>query len=121
MLAGGAAALFGELFTPLYLAARVWTTATSYAPDGTLTRVQTEADCRAQIDAATEQMRAAEGYSTTDRALYLLRASFDGPLDSDCELEVDAGPYAGTRWRIAAPIESDPAAAYWLARGVLQK
>lgn len=119
MLAGGAAALFGAIFSPLYLAGRVWTTATTYDARGEMQRAQASAaDCRVQVDAATERMREAEGYSTTDRALYVLRSSFSGAFDSDCEITVDEGPYAGSRWKVAAPIESDPAAAYWLARGV---
>lgn len=121
LLAGGAAALFGELFGELYLAGRVWSGATTYAADGTMQRGETVAACRLQVDAATERMVAAEGYTTSDRALYVLRSSFAGPLDSDCEVGVDEGPYSGTRWRVAAPIESDPGAAYWLCRGVLLK
>jgi len=121
MLAGGAAALFGELLGPAYLAGRVWAGATTYATDGSMTRAETVADCRVQVDAATERMVAAEGYTTSDRALYVLRSSFAGPLDSDCEVGVDEGPYSVTRWRVASPIESDPGAAYWLCRGVLLK
>ena len=121
LLGGGAAALFGEIFAPSYLAARIWVGATTYAPDGTMTRDETTADCLAQVDAATERMVQTEGYTTSDRALYVLAASYDGVLDTDCEIAVDEGPYAGTRWKVAAPIDRDPAAAYWLCRGVLQE
>lgn len=118
LLGGGVAALFGELLAPLYLNGRVVVTAQAYADDGTLTRAQTEKACRVQVDVATERMVATGGYSINDRAIYVLRDSFAGSLDSDCEILVDAGPYGGTRWRVAAPIESDPGAAYWLCRGV---
>lgn len=121
LLAGGAAALFGELLSPLYLAGRVWTGATTYATDGSMTRAGAPAGCRVQVDAATERMVQTEGYTTSDRALYVLRSSFGGPLNTDCEIAVDEGPYAGSRWKVAAPIDSDPGAAYWLCRGVLQK
>lgn len=121
MLAGGAAALFGELLSPLYLAGRVWSNITTYATDGSMTRAAPAAACLVQVDAATERMVQTEGYTTSDRALYVLRASFSGSLNTDCEIAVDEGPYAGTRWRVASPIDSDPAAAYWLCRGVLQK
>lgn len=121
LLAGGAAGLFGELLGPLYLAGRVWSNATTYATDGTLTRAATPAGCLVQVDAATERMVQAEGYTASDRAVYVLRASFAGPLTTDSEIAVDEGPYAGTRWKVASPIESDPGAAYWLCRGVLQK
>lgn len=121
LLAGGAAALFGELLTPMYLAGRIFRGTTGYAPDGTMTRGEEPADCRVQVDSATEQMQAAEGYTTDDRALYVLRASYAGEFDSDCEIAVDEGPYGGTRWRVATPIDGDPAGAYWRCRGVLQK
>lgn len=118
LLAGRAASLFGELFTPLYLPGRLFMVASAYGGDGSLTRTTTEKPCLVQVDAATERMIRTEGYTTTDRALYILRAGFNGSVDSDCEIAVDAGPYAGSRWKVATPIESDPAAAYWLCRGV---
>lgn len=121
MLAGGAAALFGQLLGGSYLAGRIWRGTLSYATDGSLTRAEAPATCRVQVDAATERMVATEGYTASDRALYLLRASYDGEFDTDCEIAVDEGPYAGTRWKVAAPIDGDPAGAYWRARGVLQK
>lgn len=120
MLAGGAAALFGEILGPLYLRGRIWVTTSAYGGDGSLTRTQTVTDCRVQVDAATERMVQAEGYTSSDRAIYVLRGSRGGvPLDSDCEIEVDEGPYTGSRWKVATPIESDPGGAYWLCRGVL--
>lgn len=121
MLAGGAAGLFGELLGPLYLAGRVWSNATTYATDGTISRANALVDCLVQVDAATERMVQTEGYTASDRALYVLRSSYAGPFTTDCEIAVDEGPYAGTRWRVASPVESDPGAAYWLCRGVLQK
>ncbi len=121
LLAGGAAALFGEILGGAYLAGRVWTTTIAYAPDGSMTRTETESPCLLQVDSATEEMVAAEGYTTSDRAIYVLRSSFDGAFDTDCEIAVDEGPYAGTRWKVASPIDGDPGAAYWLCRGVLQK
>lgn len=119
LLSGGVASLFGQLLGSSYLAGRIWMGATTYAPDGRLTRARSVYEIRVQVDAATERMVQNEGYTATDRALYVLRASYDGPLNSDCEVAVDEGPYAGTRWRVASPIESDPGAAYWLCRGVL--
>lgn len=118
LLGGGVAGLFGELLDSVYLEGRVVTASLAYADDGTLTRAHVEAPCRVQVDAATERMVATEGYSVNDRALYVLRNSFAGSIDSDCEIHVDSGPYGGTRWRVSAPIDSDPGAAYWLCRGV---
>ena len=121
ILAGAAGGLFGELRGPLYLAGRVWSNATTYAADGTISRANAPVDCLVQVDAATERMVQTEGYTASDRALYVLRSSYAGPFTTDCEIAVDEGPYAGTRWRVASPVESDPGAAYWLCRGVLQK
>ena len=121
LLGGGAAALFGEIMAPLYLDGRVWSGETAYAPDGTMTRTREASPCKVQVDSVTERMIAAEGYTESDRALYVLRASYDGPFDTDSEVSVDSGPYAGTRWKVAAPIDGDPVAAYWRCRGVLQK
>lgn len=120
MLAGGTAALFGQLLSGTYLAGRVWRQATTYGADGSITRDETLIECRVQVDAATERMVATEGYTTDDRALYVLRSSYSGTFDTDCEVAVDEGPYAGSRWKVAAPIDGDPAGAYWRCRGVLQ-
>ena len=121
LLGGGAAALFGEILGPSYLAGRIWTGGLAYAADGSMMRSEAEFDCLVQVDAATEKMINTEGYTASDRALYVLRSSFAGDVDTDCEISVDEGPYAGTRWKVASPIDSDPGAAYWLCRGVLQK
>ncbi len=121
LLAGGAAALFGEILGGSFLAGRIWSGDLTYAADGSLTRAEEGAACLVQVDSATEEMISAEGYTTSDRALYVLRSSYAGEFNSDCEIAVDEGPYAGTRWKVASPIDGDPAAAYWLCRGVLQK
>lgn len=121
LLDGGAAALFGEVMAPLYLAARVRVMATTYTATGDLQRVGTDLACLAQVDRATEAMRALPDAAATDRALYVLAASFAGTLVEGAEIEMLAGAYAGTTWRVADPIDRDPAAAYWLCRGVLGK
>lgn len=121
LLGGGLQALFGEILGGAYLAGRVFAQATVYAPDGSFTRGVAAAACKLQVDEATEQMQAAEGYTSSDRAIYVLRSTYAGTLDTDAEIAVDEGPYAGTRWKVASPITSDPGAAYWLVRGVRQK
>lgn len=120
-MSGGAAALFGEVLSPLYLPATVSSASNAYDLEGEVQRTSADQDCRAQVDAATERMRAAEGYTTADRAIYILANTFAGEVTSDSEITMHAGPYAGTRWRLQAPIERDPAGAYWLARGVLPR
>lgn len=121
LLSGGAAALFGEVLSPLYLPATVYRAETTYGDDGEMQRTSSAQDCRAQVDAATERMRENPEYTSSDRAIYILASTFAGELDSDAEITVHAGPYAGTRWRLQAPIERDPCGAYWLARGTLAR
>lgn len=121
MLAGGAAALFGELLGGSYLPARLTRQTDTYAPGGKLQRSSAPGECLAQVDRCTERMVQAEGYTATDRAIYILAASFEGEVDTDGKIEVLEGPYAGAVFRLASPIDRDPACAYWLCRGVEDK
>lgn len=121
LLDGGGVALFGEVFAPLYLPATVYAMAQTYNNRGDVSRTPIERSCRAQVDAATERMRTQPDFATTDRAIFVLAASLDADVNSDMEITVNAGPYAGTRWKVADPIDRDPCGAYWLCRGVLGK
>lgn len=121
LLDGGAAALFAEIFTPLYLPATVYAASTTYNGRGDPRRSLAEHDCRAQVDGATQTMRTQPDFAATDRAVYVLADTLEGELLEGHEVVVHAGPYAGTRWRVAAPVDRDPAGAYWLARAVLGK
>jgi hypothetical protein len=122
LLSGGAAALFGELFSSLYLRAVLVQRTESSSDLGKLRRSRTERNCLAQVDRCTERMVAAEGYTDTDRGIFILAASVgDGGVDTGCEIEMQEGPYAGQAFRLASPIDRDPAAAYWLARGARVK
>lgn len=122
LLDGGAAALFGEILSPLYLPATVYGTGgNTYSEKGTLQRTAGDRECLAQVDACTESMRAAEGYTDTDRGVFILAASLDGDALTGQEITVHKGPYAGTRWRLASPIDRDPAGAYWRARAARVK
>lgn len=123
LLGGDAAALFGELFSGEYVAGTLQRNVDAYDGEGNLTRGGGSADCRVQVDRVTERMVQAEGYTATDQAVYVL-AKPGGALpdvdvlDSDCEITVLAGPYAGQSYKVASPIDRDPAGAYWLCRGV---
>lgn len=120
LLDGGAAALFTQVMTPLYLPAIVYGAARVYDNFGRYTvGDDVERSCRAQVDSATETMRAQPDYSDTDRAIYVLANTLGGDLSSDDEISVTAGPYAGSRWKVSQPIDRDPAGAYWRCRGVL--
>lgn len=122
LLGGGAAALFGELLAGEYLPGTLRTVTDTYDLGGTLTRSTEARACRVQVDRATERMVANEGYTVGDVALYVLAAP-PAPLepvdelDTGAEITVTAGPYGGQTFKVGAPIDRDPAAAYWLARG----
>lgn len=122
LLDGGAAALFGEILAPLYLPAVLYGTGeNTYSEKGTLQRVGGDRPCLAQVSTCTEAMRAAEGYTDTDRGVFILATSLDGDALTGQEIVVSKGPYAGTRWRLASPIDRDPAGAYWRARAARVK
>jgi hypothetical protein len=122
LLAGGAAALFGELLGGEYLPATLTNNTDTYDNRGNLTRGGVPVDCRVQVDRATERMVQAEGYTTNDVAVFVLAVpGGDLPaivaLDTGAQVTVREGPHAGGIFKLGAPIDRDPAAAYWLARG----
>jgi hypothetical protein len=119
-LLDGAAAFFGELFAGEYHDATVRSNTTTYVNGGDIRRAQADRACKAMVDAATERMVGTEGYTATDRAIYILAATLEGDVNTDCEIVMDAGPHAGGRFKLASPIERDPGAAYWLCRGIRQ-
>jgi len=126
MLAGGAKALFGQLLSPLYCAGKILPQDVTYDAAGELQVAGDAVDCLVQVDRATERMTQAEGYTITDRAVYVLAQPGDPLPDideftTDNLVRVDEGPHAGTYWRVGAPIDRDPAGAYWLCRGVVAK
>ncbi|TKD50218.1 hypothetical protein [Sphingomonas baiyangensis] len=69
-------------------------------------------DCSAQVDAATEAMRQAEGYAEGDARILVLGLE---ALDTDARLTIAAGPHAGT-WTLQS-VELDPIAVGWVCRG----
>lgn len=126
LLGGDAAALFGELLGDEYLAATLHKGTLTYDDEGDVTRASAPTDCRVQVERATERMIAADGYAETDRAIYVLAQPGGGldpitALDSDHEITVTEGPYAGQTYKVSSPIDRDPAGAYWLCRGVESK
>lgn len=68
---------------------------------------ETGLPCKAQFDAATQEMRAAEGFLETDVRILVLTASLEGNLDTSAKIEVAAGRYAG-RWSLLSCTQ-DPA------------
>lgn len=121
LLDGGAARFFGELFTPLYARAQLRRITVLKGARGTVRRMPSVLPCRAAVDRATERMVATEGYTDTDRSIYILATSLAGTVTTDDEITLLEGPYSGSVFKLASPIDRDPAAAYWLARGMRGK
>ncbi len=112
LLDGGLAGVFAAALGPIYL-------------DGTLHRATVTDDgagggsvsfsdtpVKAQLDAATQAMREAQGYTDTDQRILVL-ASGIGEITTDDEITVD-----GRRWSIAS-VQTDPVQAYFDLRGRL--
>lgn len=66
--------------------------------------------CKAQIDAATDAMRRAEGFAEGDCRLIILAQGLP-EVTSDHEVTV-----SGVRYRLQSA-ERDPAASHWFCRG----
>lgn len=113
LLDGGIAAVFGAALGGLYLPATLHMPG-GYATDGegnVLPSVETDIDCRAQVDAATYAMRQSEGFSEGDMRIIVLAAGLPEPITTDDQISV-----SGKRWMIAGA-EQDAAASHWVLRG----
>ncbi len=116
LLAGGAKALFGELLSPMYLAAQVTGREATYGADGTLQMGSDSRACLARVDSATERMRGEEGFTITDRAISVLATSIVGDLTTDHEIEIFEGPYTGAVFGVAS-VDRPPGGSYYFCRG----
>lgn len=116
LLTGGAKGVFGELMGPLYLAARLTDRTLAYGNDGTIQAGAEPRDCKAKVDSATTRMRESPGYAETDRAIYILATSVSGDVDTDAEIEILEGDYAGEKFGIAS-VDRPPGCSYFLCRG----
>ena len=67
--------------------------------------------CRAQFDAATQAMRAADGFLETDVRILVLAASLAGPLDTGATITA-----AGDTWALLT-CQRDPAGIGYECRG----
>lgn len=74
-----------------------------------------EKSCQVQVDAVTEAMRSADGYTDQDMRLLVLTATLDGELDTDARVDVQAGPHQG-EWMLAS-VSRDPCGIYFECRG----
>ena len=74
-----------------------------------------EKSASVQVDAATEAMRAAEGFVDGDVRILVLAASLDGEMDTGARITIADGAHAGA-WLVAS-VSRDPAGVYWECRG----
>jgi hypothetical protein len=71
--------------------------------------------CKVQIDAATEAMQQREGFADGDVRFIILSASFTGPLDTDANVSIASGPFAG-EWQVST-LQRDPAGIGYVGKG----
>lgn len=116
LLRGGTKALFGDLLGGLYLSARLVTRAPTYNGHGDLELTEATHECRARVDNATERMRQAEGFTETDRAIYVLAAGLAVDVTTDAEVEILEGDYAGKAFGVAS-VDRPPGGSYFACRG----
>lgn len=116
LLSGGLAGVFAAAFAPVYLPGRVHRYAPPVYDDGgsIVPGAAPELiDCRVQVDACTEAMRAAEGFTDRDVRLLVLAAGV-GVLTTDDRVEVLSGPNAGVY--LVQSVGRDPAGAAFECR-----
>jgi hypothetical protein len=109
---------FAEQFgAPFIEATATWPGEATFDAGGSILSPGTPVSkaCRVQFDAATEAMRAAEGFLETDVRILVLAASLDGALDSEARIVVASGEYAGT-WALLSCVR-DPAGIGYECRG----
>ena len=111
-LATGFAAQFGAPFED---ASATWPGSATFDAGGSITSAGTPAShtCKAQFDAPTQAMRAAEGFMETDARLIVL--AFAATLDTRARITVASGANAGT-WELLSVVR-DPAGIGYECRG----
>jgi hypothetical protein len=72
--------------------------------------------CKAQVDSATQGMRAAKDFVETDMRVLVLTNSCGARPAVEDTIDVISGRWAGTTWRIMSR-GLDPAGAAWEMRG----
>jgi len=111
LLDGGLTGVFASVFSAVYLDGTLHRR--TVADDGAGTLAETWADhgCKVQPDAATERMITTLGFTSKDILIRILAGTIDITPNTDDEITIATGPYAG-RWSIAS-IPSDGAGTYF--------
>jgi hypothetical protein len=110
-LDGGGAALFASVLASVYLDASLYRPTgaggDNGAGGGDDPALGAAEPVKVQMEAATDAMREAEGYQSTDVRFLMLAHGVTRP-DSNCQLGLN-----GIRYGIRTPVGRDPAGAYW--------
>lgn len=107
LLDGGGAALMASVFGGIYLDGSLYRpTDTPNGMGGGTTAFAGE-NVKLQMEAATEAMRQAQGYTAQDVRFLMLAQGVARP-NTDCQMGLD-----GIRYAIVGPVGRDPAGAYW--------
>jgi len=115
LLSGGGASILTSIFANVYVSGTVYAVTTTYSEVGEPVSTETAIPARVQVDSMTEDMRASEGAADQDRRMLVLAT--DGvTVDTDSIIEVNEGPYSGSRWLVMTIPERDPCGAYWATR-----
>jgi hypothetical protein len=111
-LATGFAAQFGA---PFENATATWAGTATLDAGGSITSAGTPVSlaCKAQFDAPSQAMRAAEGFMETDARVIVL--AFAASLDTKARITVASGANAGT-WELLSVVR-DPAGIGYECRG----
>lgn len=111
LLNGGIASLMERAFAGVYLPATLYRRVRTDTDDGSVEETTEIYSCRAQIDAVTEAMRQAPGYTDKDQRILILINTLQVTPTTDDEITV-----RGALWSIAS-VASDPAQSHWELRG----
>ena len=104
--------VFGAAFAGVYDDAVLHRPGKIQDTAGTITRGQpSEHPCKAQVDAATQAMRGADGFVETDVRILVLASTVGVAASTDDEIVT-----GGRRWKIAS-VSQDPARTHWEMRG----
>ncbi|MBH0112714.1 hypothetical protein I5E68_07085 [Novosphingobium sp. YJ-S2-02] len=109
---------FGEAFGGIFWDARVITNTPAEYDDGGSIIAPGGVEhrpCKAQVDAATQTMRQAEGFTEKDRRIIVLAGTLEGEISTEERIEFLEGPFEGV-WMIEA-VARDTGAAGFELRG----
>lgn len=115
---GGIAGVLGSVFGAIYLPGKaIWRGEPVTDAGGSIVTpgAVIMADCRVQVDQATEVMRQAEGYTDRDMRIIVLASGLTRDVDSDTTIRVLLGANAGD-WLVSR-VSRDPAGAYFDCTG----